>query len=135
MKQLTLLKLESKSHGGLLRRKRKGRGARPLAAKESMHLILKSSKAKGEWSFKRRENAFKIKCIFEKFAKKYHVRILSIANVGNHLHLHIQLFYRRGYVPFIRAVTSAIAMAITKRSRWNKIKVKFWDYRPFTRVI
>lgn len=135
MKQMNLLKPESKSYGGILRRKRKGRGARPLAIKESMHLILKSSKAKGEWSFKKAENAAKIRSIFERFAKKHHVQIHSLANVGNHLHLHMQLGYRRGYVPFIRAVTSAIAMAITKKSRWNKIKAKFWDARPFTRVI
>jgi hypothetical protein len=49
----------------------------------------------------------------------------------------IQLSHRRTYKPFIRAITSAIAMAITGLSRWtkHKRKIKFWDYRPFTRVI
>jgi putative transposase len=135
MKQLSLLKPESKSYGANLRRKRKGRGARPLAIKESMHLVLKSSHAEGDWSFKRKNNELKIKAILNKFSNRYWVKILSVANVGNHLHLHIQLTKRWSYRPFIRAITSAIAMAITGASRWKRIKIKFWDYRPFTRVI
>jgi REP element-mobilizing transposase RayT len=89
----------------------------------------------GAWSFKRKANSKKIKRIIDKFAKKYHVGVQTVANVGNHLHLHIQLKYRQFYKPFIRAITSAIAMAITGKSRWKKIKAQFWDYRPFTRVI
>lgn len=135
MKQLQLLKPESKSYGGTLRKKRKGRGARPISKKDSMHLILKSSKAKGDWSFKRKENAQKIKTILDKFAKKYGVGINSVANVGNHLHIHMKLASRGTYKPFIRAVTSAIAIAITGVSRWKKIDIKFWDHRPFTRVV
>lgn len=100
-----------------------------------MHLILKSSKAKGEWSFKRKENAQKIKAIIDKHSKKYGVAITSLANVGNHLHLHMKLASRATYKPFIRAVTAAIAMAITGVSRWKKIAGKFWDHRPFTRVV
>lgn len=137
VKQLQLLKPESKSYGGLLRNRRKGRGARPISTKESMHLVLRSSKAKGDWSFRKKANAEKVEFILKKFSKKYAVRILSIANVGNHIHLHIQLIKRLTYKPFIRAVTAAIAMAITGVSRWSKSKtqIKFWDYRPFTRVV
>jgi REP element-mobilizing transposase RayT len=132
---MNLLKPESKSYGGELRKKRKGRGTRPLSTKETMHLVLRSSQARGDWSFKRKENVLKINVIITKFSKKHFVRIISIANVGNHLHLHIQLTKRVTYRRFIRAITSAIAVAITGGSRWQKIKIKFWDYRPFTRVI
>ncbi|NJM10240.1 MAG: hypothetical protein HC883_05100 [Bdellovibrionaceae bacterium] len=51
------------------------------------------------------------------------------------LHLHIQLTNRFTYKAFIRGSTAAIAMAVTGASRWNKLKIKFWDYRPFTRVV
>lgn len=111
------------------------RGPRPLDTKNSIHLVLRSSKAKQQWSFLRQDNKHKIQMIINKFAHKYGVQILSLANVGNHLHFHIKLTTRFGYKPFIRAITSAIAIAITKRSRWNKINVKFWDYRPFTRIV
>lgn len=134
--QLHLLKKEKLAYGGELLKTRKGRArGRPLDTRNSMHMVLRSSKAKGPWSFLRTENKIKIKVIVEKFSKKYGVKILSLANVGNHLHFHLKLGNRHTYRPFIRAITAAIAMAVTKTSRWNPSKEKFWDYRPFTRVV
>src|SRR3954470_8509659 len=102
--QLSLLEKQSSAYGGELLKTRKGRAhGRPLATKSSMHLVLRSSKAKGDWSFKKKNNEIKIKTIISRFSKKYGVRILSLANVGNHLHVHIQLTTRQGYNPFIRA--------------------------------
>ena len=98
-----------------------------------MHLVLRSSRATGTLSMKR--HAGQIEKILRKFSAKYGVKVLSLANVGNHLHLQIKLSVRQGYKPFIRAITAAIAMAVTGTSRWNKAKEKFWDYRPFTRVM
>ena len=118
---------------------RKGRaGPRPLATRDTMHLVLRASKAKGDWSFKKHDR--QIRAILEKFSRKYAVRILSLANVGNHLHFQIKLSNRHLWNPFIRAVTAAIAMSVTGVSRWSKRgstedKEKFWDYRPFTRVV
>ncbi len=140
--QLELLQREAKAYGGELLKKRKNRRrGRPLDTRYTMHLVLRSTKAVGEWSFKKNRNEIKIKEIIERFSKKYGIRVLSLANVGNHLHLQIKLGNRYTYFPFIRAVTAAIAMAITKASRWNKpisnrkTKWRFWDYRPFTRVV
>lgn len=138
-KQLKLLSSENSAYGGVLLNTRKGRSrGRPLAVKNSMHLVLRSTKAKGAWSFRRTVNRSKIETIINKFARKYGVRILSIANVGNHLHLNIQLGNRFTFKPFIRAITSAIAMAITGLNRWTKKKlgdIKFWDYRPYSRIV
>jgi REP element-mobilizing transposase RayT len=136
MKQTELFKKESKSYGGTLMKTRKGRAlGRPLTTNGSMHLVLRSSKAIKGWSFKKPKHEKKINEIVAKFSTKYGVRILSLANVGNHLHFHIKLANRHTYRPFIRAITSAIAMAVSGTSRWNKLKIKFWDYRPFTRVL
>lgn len=139
MKQLKLLKSEPSAYGGELLKTRRGRSrGRPLATKHSMHLVLRSSKAKGDWSFRRSQNSRKIRAIIQRFSNKYGVRLLSLANVGNHLHLQIQLTHRQGYKAFIRAVTAAIAMAVTGRNRWTakeSTRLKFWDYRPFTRVV
>ena len=81
----------------------------------------------------------KIDQITRKFAQKYGVRVLSLANVGNHLHFHIQLTNLFTYKPFMRAMSGSIAMAITGVNRWTKVndgrKLRFWDYRPFSRVI
>jgi hypothetical protein len=136
MKQVDLFKKQSKSYGGSLLKTRKGRShGRPLSTKDSMHLVLRSSKAIKDWSFKKPKNEKRINEIVRKFSIKYGVKILSLANVGNHLHFHIKLANRHTYRPFIRAITAAIAMAVSGVSRWNKLKIKFWDYRPFSRVV
>jgi len=140
--QSAMLAKERSSYGGILLKTRAGRRrGRPLSTKETMHLVLRSSRAKGNWSFRRSHNAAQINQIIDKFSLRYGVRVISMANVGSHLHLQIKLSNRFGYRPFIRAVTGAIAMAITGRNRWNLTENKlndrerFWDYRPFTRVV
>jgi REP element-mobilizing transposase RayT len=140
MKQYKFLKDSPKAYGGDLLKTRKGRSqSRPLDTKNTMHLILKSLKATGEWSFWKPKNKNEINRIIAKFSKKYGVKICSMANVGNHLHFQIKLSNRHTYDPFIRAITSAIAMAVTGASKINKFKLeakdRFWDRRPFTRVV
>ena len=135
-----MLKKQKSSYGGELLKTRKGRSSgRPLDTKNTMHLVLRSSKAVGKWSLKFGQNPLKIREIIKFFSSKYGIKIISLAIVGNHIHLQIKLSNRFTYPPFIRAITSAIAMAVTGASRWNKLKKeakdKFWDYRPFSRVL
>ncbi len=136
-KQLNFLPTQSKAYGGELLKTRKGRAhGRPLDTRNSMHLVLRSTKAKGPWSFKIPHNEIKIKQIVNKFAPRHGIKILSLAIVGNHLHFHIKIANRFGYFAFIRAITAAIAMTISGKSRWQReLKEKFWDYRPFTRIV
>ncbi len=131
-------------YGGILLNKRKNRTyARPISTSKSMHLVLRSSKSVDEKSFKTPKNRKLIGEILAKFSIKYGVHIISLANVGTHLHLHIKIAKRTGYLRFIRAVTSAIAMGVSGRNRRTmrsvqdgiRIKEKFWDYRPFSRII
>ena len=140
MKQKEFLKKENKSYGGDLLKTRKGRAhGRPIVTTHSMHLVLRSSKAIGDWSFWRPRNREKIQRIVSRFSSKYGVKIHSLANVGNHIHFQMKLSNRHTYKSFIRAITSAIAMAVTGASRWNPLKKTtkdhFWDYRPYTRVV
>ena len=141
--QVKMFGKEKSDYGGRLLNTRKGRSCpRPVAVKNSMHLVLRSSKAVEQWSFKKKGNEAKVVHLIKKFSKKYGVKIHSFANVGNHLHFHLKLSSRYTYAPFIRALTASIAMAVTGMSRWNKLnsrelsnKFKFWDYRPFSRII
>lgn len=138
--QLSMLSNQKMSFGGELMRTRSGRqGCRPLDTRNTMHVVLRSSKAKGNWSMARPNNRKKIDQIVRKFSQKYGVRVLSLANVGNHLHFHIRLTSLFTYRPFMRAVSGAIAMAVTGQNRWTKVndgtKLRFWDYRPFSRVV
>ncbi|MBY0386206.1 hypothetical protein K2X05_13695 [bacterium] len=137
-KQLTLIKKTKTDYGGVLFKIRAGRAQRrPLDSKNSMHLTLRSSKAVGDLSFKKPKNSKKILFYVAKFSRKCGVQIISLANVGNHLHFHIKLSKISIYKPFIKALTGAIALSVSGRSRWqtDKSKLKFWDYRPFTRVV
>lgn len=134
LRQLRYLKKDPHAYGGVLSNTRAGRSRpRPLSRRHSMHLVLRSSRATGALSMRR--HAGKVEAIVRRFASKYQVRLFSLANVGNHLHFHIQLRNEENYRPFIRAITAAIAMAVTGRSRWKKSVGKFWDYRPFTRLV
>ena len=140
MKQLKILKNQKSSYGGELLKTRKGRAhSRPLAVRSTMHLVLRSTKAKGEWSFRRGKNPNHVKRIVKKFADKYGVQIYALANVGNHIHFHIKLSNRHTYAPFIRAVTAAISIAVTGASRIRPLKKsakdRFWDCRPFSRIV
>lgn len=133
--QLKLFKKHKSDYGGELQNYRRGRqGPRPISTKHSMHLVMRSTKATQNWSMRKPRHKAKIKNILNKFAKKFGVELLDGANVGNHLHLEIRLSNRNTYKPFIRAITAAIAMAITGASRWNQKKIKFWDHRPFSRI-
>lgn len=127
------------AYGGTYRNTRNGRSRpRPVSSRHSMHLVLRSTKARGAWSFWRSYNSRQIERILSKFSKSHGVKIISKANVGNHLHLHIRLSRISGYNRFIRAVTGSIAMAVTGSSRWSNSKnrkLKFWDLRPFTRIV
>ncbi len=117
-----------------------------------MHLVLRSSKAVEDMSFKAPQNRSAIEKIISRFSAKYGIRIISLANVGTHLHFHVKIAKRRGYLCFIRAITAAIAMHVSGKNRWTVKKLvdparttlrrpetqhrdKFWDYRPFTRII
>ena len=134
--QFSLIKNSVKEYGGDLLKKRKGRlTGRPLDTKNTIHLVLRSTQAAGDWSFSKKVNQKKLTDILAKFSLKYAVKILSMANVGNHLHFQIKLATRYTYRKFIRAITGAIAMAVTRASRNNKLDKNFWDYRPFTRVV
>lgn len=133
-------KKQDTSYGGELLKKRKNRTyGRPLDTDNSMHLVLRSSKAVKAWSFKKPKNEASIEKIVAKFSERYAVKIISWANVGTHLHFHIKLSNRRFYKAFIRAITAAIAMAVTGTSRWKPLKKvakdRFWDCRPFTRIV
>lgn len=147
--QKSFFKREKSEYGGDLLRTRAGRKrARPLSTKFTMHLVLRSTKAKGAKSFIRHRKF--IDETLTKFANKYGVAIVSSGNAGNHLHLQIKLATRYSYKPFIRAVTGVIAMKIGGVSRWTKGESKqvsgiyedsriqskrFWDRRPFTRIV
>lgn len=98
-----------------------------------MHIVLRSTQAKGDWSFRKHRKT--ISALLQKFTNKFGVKLHSFANVGNHLHLHVRLGNRFAYPAFIRALTGAIALAVSGANKFKRLKKRFWDRRPFTRLV
>ncbi|MBS1971734.1 MAG: transposase [Bdellovibrionales bacterium] len=121
------------THGGADSKGRR-KEYRPLSEKKWIHLTLKSSKAKGPWSFLTPKNQQIIREILKSKSKKWGVQIAEIVNVGNHLHIKLKFKYREGFQNFLRSVTALIARKITNARRGHAAG-KFWQGLAFTRVI
>lgn len=118
--------------GGSYCTQRKFRVARPLSTREPMHLVLRSTQAKGLWSFSNKKNKNAISSFILKKARKFGITIDQLAIVGNHMHLLIRINNRHTYKPFICAFTGGIVGLVTGGAKLAK---KFWDYRPFSRIV
>jgi putative transposase len=125
--------------GGSLLKKAKNRHARPISSKDPMHLVLKSSKAKGRFSFGHK-NAARVKKIITSHCNRYGVKMIEYSNNFNHLHLMLKFPSRAIYLRFIRSITGHLALAVSGATKLKGLKEifgkkGFWDARPFTRVI
>lgn len=108
---------------------------RPLSTKKAMHLVIRSSLAKGAHSLRRKDKeVFKI---VQKQARQLGVKLYKYANGGNHLHMIVLPLSRTAFNKFIRAITGLIARLIlsTERGRPTLKSIQFWDKRPFTRIL
>lgn len=122
------------THGGVLRNKRLGRGARPLSTKESLHLVFKVNKEKLRHQSLRQAICFTlINQIIKKYAKRFNVKIEQISIQNDHIHALIRTARRSEYLYFFRVVAGQIAQCFEKEGLLKSFKL--WKFRPFTRVI
>ena len=120
-------------HGGAVRRAQR-KLKRPFDPKNTLHLILKSSRAKGEWSFSRVKNGRQIKHWVFQLARKNRVKVYRLANSGNHLHLLVKAETRQDFQSYLRALTGIISRLVTGAKKGNPIG-RFWDALAYTRVV
>src|SRR3954447_6125406 len=73
-------------HGGSIGVGRR-KVARPVATRRPIHVVLRSTRATGAWSLRRRTTDAHIRTTMRALAQRYGVRIYELANAGNHLHL------------------------------------------------
>lgn len=130
-RQFSFWSAPEKSYGG---EKKGAKIARPIATKRAMHLVLRSRRAKGEWSMMHYDHQCAIVEVLQRAAKRHRVRVHRFANVGNHLHAVIQAARRQDIQNFLRAFAGAVALAVTK-SKKGAASGKFWDDLAFTRII
>ena len=140
MKQLTFEKNQAfqdhkkrLEHGGSVREGRR-KLARPLDVAKAIHLVLRSLKAKGEWSLLRRRNENKISSLIYTFAAKNNIIIHKYGNSGNHLHLLLKAKSKKEFRRFLKTITGLIARHVTGAKKGNS-KGKFWSSLAYTKLV
>lgn len=133
-------------HGGELA-KGKRKTFRPVDPKQALHVVLRSSKAKGALSMLHPKHCNHVESFVRKTARRWGVRIYRFANVGNHIHLLIQVPTREAWKRFSKELSGGIAQIVTGArkgaalTRTKDMSVPesaqraFWDHLLFTRIV
>jgi REP element-mobilizing transposase RayT len=141
-----LEKSGNRSHGGDLNHGKR-KTLRPIDPKQALHVVLKSSKAKGEFSFLHPRHCNSIELFVKRTARKWGVRLYRYANVGNHLHLLVQVPTREAWKQFSKELSGGIAQLVTGAQKGSALsrsndpdtpesaKRGFWDHLLFTRIV
>jgi len=121
---------------------------RPFTSKVPVHIVMKSSRAKGAWTMNQRKHRAAIMAMTYVYADRFKVHVYRFANVGNHLHLLVKAEEKKNLSDFLRVLAGRVAVTVTgakkyvkqigieKRMGKNKKKIqKFWDNLCWSRLI
>jgi REP element-mobilizing transposase RayT len=97
-----------------------------------MHIVLRSERAKGKWSFLRHRKG--IDALVKKVADRFQVRVYRHANVGNHLHLLVQVRKKEDFSNFLRVLTQSVVFLVAGARKGNPVG-KFWSALAFSRIV
>jgi REP element-mobilizing transposase RayT len=138
--------LKRGEHGGSLSMGKR-KTFRPIDPKQALHVVLRSSKARGKLSMLHPKNCNMIESFVQKCAKRWGVRIYRFANVGNHLHLLIQVPTREAWKRFSKELSGGVAQIVTGAQKGAALtresdpsipesaKRGFWDHLLYTRIV
>ena len=107
--------------------------ARPIAARTPIHVVMRSPMARGHLSLLFFDK--EIREILNKHSMKLGIRVYDLANAGNHLHFICYLRRVSSWKIFIRTVTGLIARLVLGAERGRAVGAKFWEGRPWTRLL
>lgn len=120
-------------HGGDIN-KGKRKLYRPFETNKAIHATLRSSKAKGSYSFMRPKNQKEIERRLYLYADRFGVRIFKFANSGNHLHILLKSKSKKGFQNFLRTFAGVIPRVVTG-ARKGKARGKFWDTLVYSKLV
>ncbi len=112
----------------------KRKQARPFSSHRPMHLVLRSSCARGAWSLRRRANEAAIAEEIEEAARRFGVKIYERATTETHLHLLVRARSRESLSNFLRVVGGRIAQRVTGAHKGQPCQ-GFWDEVAWSRVV
>lgn len=131
--QLQLFSGTSLEYGGSTR-KGKRKIQRPFDRKRPVHLVFRSSRAKGSWSFLHRRNKGAIYALLQDLATRYGIKLYKYENVGNHLHLLAKFPSRRELKAFLRVFAQRVMFLVTGACKGSP-KGQFFDAVAYSRVV
>lgn len=131
--QLALIAHPGREHGGDVRRGKR-KLARPLATKRPLHLVFRSTKARGAKSFLHRRHKAAIHVFLLETAERFGIKLFRYENVGNHLHLVVQGRSRREIRAFLRVFPQKVMFQVTGACKGNP-QGRFFDAIAYSRVV
>lgn len=121
------------SHGGSLAIGKRKKW-RPFKRKQALHLVMKSRFDHVTFSMLTKKHEAEIARTLRRHSKKFDIRILNFANVGNHLHILIRWKRKIQVQNFLRAFAGVVARIVTGAQRGRPFG-KFWGYLAFSKVV
>jgi hypothetical protein len=100
-----------------------------------MHVVLRSSQAKGAWSMLHPKHQPHVDRRVREIARRHGIRLYRYTNVGNHLHLLVKTRTRTALKRFLRELSGTVAVIVTGAQRGRALKARFWDFIPYTRIV
>jgi len=100
-----------------------------------IHLVLRSSRARGGWNFLLASNIKRIQSIIKSQSKNFKITVLTQKNAGTYLQFLIQGKNKKQIQDFIRTISALIARYVQRVHKGSTAKKEFWDQRPFTRIV
>jgi REP element-mobilizing transposase RayT len=120
-------------HGGDIRLGRR-KIARPLDTSRPLHIVLRSTRAKRDWSLLRPAFAAQIRRRIRTLARRYDLTLYGYANSGNHIHILGRARSRRGFQSFLKVFAGVTARLVTG-ARKGKPVGRFWDRLAYSRIV
>lgn len=108
-------------HGGELRKKRSGRGLRPLSPRQPLHLVFKARKVvlKSQ-SLRSAKNFAVVNQVLRQYAKRFHIRVDQFSIQHDHIHLLLRTHRRFLFQHFFRVVAGQIAQRLEQQDLLKK---------------
>jgi putative transposase len=131
------------SYGGELRKKKAGRGARPISTKHPIHVVFKVNRVKLRHKSLRSLQSFKLlHVIINKYAKHFGIKVEQFSIQFDHIHLLIRSTRRRPIHHFFRVLAGQIAQTFEKEGMLKSVTdtlqkagAGLWKHRPFSRIV
>ena len=108
--------------------------SRPIDTRRPMHVVLRSSRARGPWSLRARESERIVARTLRRFATRYEIRLYEFANSGNHVHLLLRAKCRLALQNFLRTFAGVTARLITGARKGYAVG-RFWDFLSYSRIV